>query len=180
MYATTHVLASIVISQHTPNAWWAFFISLLFHYILDFIPHGDRPIERWIKRGPYLARSITVMLVDITLLMIIIATLYRQTSLPAPAIVIAAIIGGLLPDILWIVYDLYIRHLKKRSLFNIFFKKWYTRIFFQYIEPVLDHHKNIHNYIDSIINTHEFPALAGAIIQFTCVGLFIFLAIIFW
>ena len=144
------------------------------------IPHGDRPIERWIKRGPHLARSITVMLVDVTLLMIIIATLYRKTSLPAPAIIIAAIIGGLLPDILWIVYDLYIHHLKKRRLFNIFFKKWYTRIFFQYIEAALDHHTHIHNYIDSIINTHKFPALAGAIIQLTCVGLFIFLAITFW
>jgi len=180
MYATTHVLASVVISQHTPNLWWAFFISLLFHYILDFIPHGDRPIERWIKRGPYLARSITVMLVDITLLMIMIVTLYQQMSLPALSITIVAIIGGLLPDILWITYDFYVRHLKKRKLFNIFFKKWYTRFFFQYIEPVLDHHTRIHNYIDSIINTHKFPALVGALIQLSFVCLFIYLATTFW
>ncbi|MDD5040714.1 MAG: hypothetical protein PHY34_06250 [Patescibacteria group bacterium] len=180
MYATTHVLAGIVISQHTPNIWWAFFLSLLSHYALDFIPHGDRPVERWIKRGPHLARSITVLSIDFALLMVILATTYHQLKLPAPSVLTAALIGSLLPDFLWIVYDLYVRHMKKHRLFSPLFKRWYTRILITYIEPTLNHHKRIHSYIDSVLNTHHFPALIGTIIQITFAGVFALLAVYFW
>lgn len=180
MYATTHVLASVVISQHVPNLWWAFFVALISHYILDFIPHGDRPVERWVRRGPHLARSLTVLITDMALLTVVFATIYKQTQLPSVAMLIAAVVGGMLPDVLWIIYDLYKRHLKRHRIFNIFFKNWYTRFLIVYVEPILDHHSRIHTYIDSMINTHKFPAFVGVIIQVVFAGIFVILATYFW
>ncbi|MFA5134304.1 MAG: hypothetical protein WC505_00760 [Patescibacteria group bacterium] len=180
MYVTTHVLASIVISQHTPNAWWAFSIALLSHYVLDFIPHGDRPVERWIKRGSHLKRSLVVVGIDGALLSFMILSLDRQIGLPPAPILMAAIIGGMLPDILWITYDLYCRYIKKRAFARALAGAGILGAFFKKIGFFLDHHTKIHHYVDHVINTHRFPALIGALFQLLFFGIFTVLAVYVW
>ncbi len=169
MFATTHVLASIVISQHTPTPWWAFFISLLSHYFLDLIPHGDRPIDSWLKRGSYFKKAMIVFLSDAALLVIFFITAYQKMMLPRPAIVTAAIVGGILPDALWILYDMYKRYLERHGIFRLFLSR---------IEPLLNHHKKIHNYIDhSPINHKISPIGLGIAAQILFLGIFIALAL---
>lgn len=180
MYVTTHVLASIVISQHTPDPWWAFFIALLSHYVLDFIPHGDRPVERWIKRGGNLRRSLVVFGIDGALLTAMIWSLYHQIGLPPTSTLTAAIVGGMLPDVLWVSYDLYCRHIKKGSFANIIKRTRILGTSFKRLGFFLDHHKRIHHYIDHVINTHHFPTYVGVLFQLIFFGIFTVLAIYVW
>jgi len=169
MFATTHVLASIVISQHTPNPWWAFFISLLSHYFLDLIPHGDKPIEDWIKQGSHFKKSILVFGFDAILIGIFFLTLYQKMSLPAPSIVVAAIIGGMLPDILWVTWDLYKRYFKHKPTF------W---ALIDMVEPVLNHHYRLHHWIEHLLKDKAYPHLLGALVQIIFAGIFIILALL--
>ncbi len=168
MFITTHVLASIVISQHTPNPWWAFGVSLFSHYLLDVIPHGDKPIEDWLQRGSHFKKSLMVFGFDLLLILIFFFTLYSKMALPGLSIVLAAIIGGVLPDVLWVVYDMHYRYLRHTALSKIFIKK---------IEPFLEHHRRLHHYIEHLIKDKLSPQFLGAIVQLLFTGIFIFLAL---
>jgi len=170
MFATTHVLASVVISQHTPSPWWAFFISLLSHYLLDLVPHGDKPIDEWIKRGSYFKRAITVFFTDIILITIFFFTLSQKMAFPSAPIFAAAIIGGMLPDVLWVIYELYKRYFEQFRVFR------YPMVKSQ-LERILNHHRKIHNYIDSLVNKKITPSGLGVAIQILYLGLFIVLAL---
>jgi len=168
MFATTHVLASVVISQHTPNLWWAFLFSLFSHYLLDLIPHGDKPVDNWIKKGPRFRKSIMVFGFDSLLITIFFFTLYQKMTLPSLGILLAAIFGGMLPDILWVTWDFYKRYFQHRVLFWIFMEK---------IEPILDHHYRIHHYIENLFKEKAYPHIIGALVQIIFAGIFIVLAL---
>ena len=169
MFATTHVLASVVISQHAPTPWWAFFVSLISHYILDLLPHGDRPIDEWLQKGNYFKKGLTIMATDMLLIALIFFTFAQRMSLPPPPILAAAVIGGMLPDVLWIMYKLYDRYLKRFAFF---------RRILLFLPAVLDHHRRIHNYIDhSPINHKLSPTQIGVAVQFLFLTIFIILAL---
>ncbi|MFA6098106.1 MAG: hypothetical protein WCV50_04880 [Patescibacteria group bacterium] len=170
MFATTHVLASVVISQYSPNAWIAFFISLFSHYLLDLIPHGDRLVERWIKSGNYFKKSVIIFLSDIALIAIFFITFYHQISLPSLKILVAAIIGGLLPDVLRVTQDLNERYLYKITVFHQVFTM--TRL-----DKILAYHKRMHDYIDYVFNKTITPNGIGVVIQALFLGIFLILAL---
>jgi hypothetical protein len=168
MFITTHVLASIVISQHTPNPWWAFAVSFFSHYFLDIIPHGDKPIEDWLQKGSHFKKSILVFGFDLLLISIFFFTLYSKMTLPRPGIVLAAIIGGTLPDVLWVLYDMHHRYLRHTFL---------SKVFIIRIESILEHHRRLHHYIEHLIKDKLSPQYLGAIVQIIFAGIFIFLAL---
>ena len=171
MLTTTHVLASIIISQHTPTPFWAFLIALIAHYILDIIPHGDEHIHNWIKAGPFRKRVFYFLLIDLGVLAIFLTTVYLKAQLPNPIILIAAVIGGTLPDILFVshnfIYKKYIIH-KKR-------KKWRTllRTYLKF-EQLLDNNEKLHKFAHSVL--HLKTSLEyGIAIQVLFIALFLIL-----
>ncbi len=49
MFLTVHAAGGIIISQAVKEPWLIFTLSFLSHYLLDFIPHGDEGIGRWLE-----------------------------------------------------------------------------------------------------------------------------------
>jgi len=143
-------------------------IALFSHFLLDIIPHGDKPIEDWMNRGSHFKKSILVFGFDALLLAIFFFTLYQKMTLPTLGIVMAAIIGGMLPDILWVTWDLYKRYFRHRVFFWAMVEK---------IEPFLDHHYRIHHWVEHLIKDKAYPHMLGALVQILFAGIFIALAL---
>lgn len=174
MLTTTHVLASIVISQHTPNPFWAFLIALISHYILDLIPHGDEYIHNWIKAGPFRKRVFYFLLIDLGILTVFLITVYLKAQLPNPKTLIFAIIGGTLPDIIFVshgfIYQKYIIR-KQRKKWRSLFRKYLK------IEHLLRNHEKFHEFLHSVL--HLKASLEyGIVIQLFFITLFLLLT--FW
>ncbi len=109
------------------------------------------------------------MATDLLLIALIFTTFAQRMSLPPPPVLAAAVIGGMLPDVLWIVYELYNRYLKR-------FK--FLRRGLLFLPTVLDHHRRIHNFIDhSPINHKLSPNGIGVAIQVLFLAIFIILAL---
>jgi hypothetical protein len=98
MYLTTHATVGILVSQTVDRPVWVFLLSMLSHFILDFIPHGDETIGEWIrkrKRNAFLLGAL-----DTGLLTVIVLILAQTQNLPEFAIMTAGILGAILPDLL--------------------------------------------------------------------------------
>lgn len=171
MLLSTHVLAGIVISQHAPNPFWAFLISLVSHYILDIIPHGDQNIIEWIKRGPKKPRMFLFLATDLSLLFIFLVTVYLKTQLPAPKILLAAIVGSSLPDLLYFgheyFYKKYLYH--KKTLRNI------LRKYLQF-ERILDHNYKLHDFLHELLHVNV-SLKFGALIQLVIIILLLYICL---
>lgn len=171
MLLSTHVLAGIVISQHAPNPFWAFLISLVSHYILDIIPHGDQNIIKWIQRGPKKPRIFLFLAVDLSLLFIFLVNAYLKVQLPTPKILVAAVVGATLPDLLYFghkyIYKKYLYH--KEKLRNI------LRKYLQF-ERILDHNYKIHDYIHDLLHIN-IPLKFGALIQIVIIVILLYICL---
>lgn len=111
MYLTVHAVAGAVIGNYVNNAYLAFFLGFLSHFILDRIPHQDpdSPDDLLVKkiRLPKKAkRFFSILLLDIGLLFFIIILFYSRDIFIYPHPVIAGIIGAVLPDALSGLYFL--------------------------------------------------------------------------
>ncbi|MFH1207097.1 MAG: hypothetical protein V1668_00645 [Patescibacteria group bacterium] len=119
MFATTHILASIVISQHIPSPGWAFLISLLSHFLLDLIPHGDAPLGPWMAADPKKRRMALVLGADAFCSILFLVFFWQNGNLPNLSSLIPAMIGGVLPDFIWLMSYLFkgCEFLKTKCLF---------------------------------------------------------------
>lgn len=107
MFATTHALAAIALSQTTSNLPTIFGLSFLSHIILDIIPHGDNILmANEIKEEPFslsttksrkIRKYFLYALIDIALFAFIFLFFINPSSLD-PFFVGTAIFGALLID----------------------------------------------------------------------------------
>jgi len=103
MYLTVHATTGIAIGQSIINPLGAFFIGLLSHYILDFIPHGD---EKKFKNAS-VAFMAKAAIIDHMFVFVMFLTLFLfKPNFTFTLNIIIAIIGALLPDWLSAVYRL--------------------------------------------------------------------------
>jgi hypothetical protein len=103
MFATTHILASIVISQRLSSQWWAFLVSLFSHYLFDLIPHGDAPLGSWMTADPKKRRMIYVLSSDGLCSVVFLVFFWLHGNLPGLSTLIPAMVGGVLPDFIWFI-----------------------------------------------------------------------------
>ncbi|MFA6552862.1 MAG: hypothetical protein WCT27_00320 [Patescibacteria group bacterium] len=164
MFATTHILTSVVISQHIQSSWWAFFISLASHYLLDLIPHGDAPLGPWMTVDQKKRRLIYVLGTDAFCTILYLSILWLYGDLPNLSILIPAMVGSVLPDFIWLVSYV----LKKRD-----FKKNILPL----IASVLDRVNAFHHAIHSVINQKIQKLWPGLLIQLIFIGGLIYLTI---
>jgi len=171
MLISTHALAGIVISQHAPNAFWAFLISLVSHYILDIIPHGDKSITKWIQRGPATIRIFLYLVVDLCILFIFIVTVYLRARLPDPKVMIAGIIGATLPDLLYFGHEyFYKKYFYHRRTLRTIFRKYLQ------IEHILHHQYKIHDYIHELLHIN-ISLKYGALIQLVIIIILLYICL---
>jgi len=171
MLISTHVLAGIVISQHAPNTFWAFLLSLISHYVLDIIPHGDQNIIKWIRRGPKKPRIFLFLAVDLSLLFIFLVTAYSKTQLPSPKILVAAIIGSALPDLMWFAHEyIYKKYLYHRKTLRTIFRKYLQ------FEHILDNNYKIHDYVHDLLHIN-ISLKFGALIQIVIIVILLYICL---
>lgn len=134
MFITPHTSVALWISTKTTNPILAFGLSLISHFILDIIPHGDEGMgehkETEKARRVYLRK---VAVVDVTLSTFLIYYYVASHQEFNPWLLTAVILGAWLPDIMWITIE----------TFKIRFMYWYIR-FHTWVHRIIDYHYPLH------------------------------------
>ncbi len=162
MFATTHILSGIIIGQHAPNAWWAFGISLISHYALDFIPHGDAPLGPWMVSDPKKRRLIYVLGADACISALMLAYFWANGKLPALSLLIPAILGALLPDLFWFIYFFFSQ--------SNFLKNKFPKLF-----SIFKRIDEFHHFIHSLVDKKIKKIWPGITVQLIIVTIFVYL-----
>jgi len=93
------MLVGVVIGVQSPNVWTAFCFGLISHYILDFLPHWD--YLNSLKVNNKLKMFVKIGLDFIIGVIIIFILIWDY---PQKLIIMSALIGSLLPDVLEFFY----------------------------------------------------------------------------
>lgn len=102
----THMLTSAAIGAHVESVPFAFSLALLFHFFADTLLHWNIYTER--HRWPYVWVA-----ADVIAALVLTYWLVPETFFTAP--MLAAMIGGNLPDIWCGILDVLIRLLPRRA-----------------------------------------------------------------
>jgi hypothetical protein len=166
MFATVHTASALLIASKTSNPWWIFFIGLISHFILDFIPHGDRNLDNGLyndqEKRSTIIRLIWITLSDLFISLILSIYYLIYTNFTNWQAVIFAVFVVLFPD-LFMGLSKIIYAAKKENIKNIFIK---------IILIVYGWHKRIHDFLPNKMRLE-----IGLILQIFII--FIFLALAF-
>lgn len=164
MFLTTHAAAGALISQqiHSPAA--AFFISILAHFVMDFIPHGDQTLyQEWLPEKR--RRAIILGGIDLIATAIMVVALFEITDPAQVNVFSAAIAGSLFPDLLSNVFPFIHKTFREVVIFRPL-KILRSKVFL--LHPLFKQHnwlhKNFHSFVDNFFNYQVSPA-AGFTIQ---------------
>lgn len=96
-----HTATAMVIGQYTGNPILAFIGGIISHIFLDLIPHGDNNAYQRYKRKELSAKKAMAMMVLDAIASIIFVLIFFNLDISRSNFVTsAAILGGILPDIL--------------------------------------------------------------------------------
>lgn len=106
MFYFIHVLAGAVIAKYFPSLWPIIILSLIFHFILDIIPHKDNLTDIKLTRKTYNKIKITnkaflFELADMLIGIILIVCIYFTFR---SILMLIGIFFSLLPDIIKLAY----------------------------------------------------------------------------
>jgi len=148
MFLTNHAALGIIIGQHISHPAWVIFLSLLSHFLLDIIPHGDSKLESQMK----LKNIILIALADLVILSLMLLILIASGTINIfnPNILLG-IFFTMLPDGLQLIYFLSNKKLLVR------YKQFHT---------------DIHNYF---AQKFDFSLTGGIVLQIFFAGIFYFL-----
>lgn len=123
MYLTVHTPTSLIIGSQIHQPLLAFILAFLAHLILDIIPHDPEKIQeqsnkKTIKRLTYFA------FIDLILIIILMAILWQNNKINLSTSVLAAVVGGIMPDILWGLDVLTQRKIKVLNIYHRFHSKF--------------------------------------------------------
>ncbi|MEK7519065.1 MAG: hypothetical protein AAB424_02305 [Patescibacteria group bacterium] len=169
MFLSTHALAGIIISQHVHSVPAAFGLGLLSHYILDMIPHGDEKLGAWVK-AKLIRRFALTFLTDLGFLALFVYTVHVTGDWPNPNVALAAIIGAVLPDLIWVAYDAYrmllIKHFPRATKII----QDVTRL-----ESFFNHHDRLHRWFHAYIEK-RLTFKVGLAVQVVLAGALLFVS----
>ncbi len=158
MFITVHAAAATIVGRFVPNAWLAFLLGLVSHFILDMIPHGDEEMEkrfcglkfRRFREEEQIKFMAWYGSMDSFFLAVYLIFLFKNFDFAHADNVVWAIIGGILPDIMAVLYKV-----KKIKTF----------------EPINWFHTNVHR---SIINRFKINIkLKPGIFMQVCIMIFL-------
>lgn len=100
MLISVHAAAGVIIAQKAFSPFNAFIIGVISHFVLDFIPHGDRKLIRWFSKKINRDLILSLNIFDAFITIVYILYIYSYTILPNPHNLFWAILGSILPDFL--------------------------------------------------------------------------------
>ncbi|MEK7653287.1 MAG: hypothetical protein AAB358_02320 [Patescibacteria group bacterium] len=111
MFITVHAVAATIVGKQIHNSALAFLVGMLSHFILDMIPHGDENLgDKFFGIKIREKRDLKMIALygacDAFVLAIYLIFLFKNFSFAKEDSVSWAIIGGLLPDIMVVIYKM--------------------------------------------------------------------------
>lgn len=167
MFLTPHAAVGILIGTQTTNPVAAFVFSFLSHFVLDLVPHGDDNNKSWVLSKHTKRRAIGMFAADAGAMTLFIAALSERVNFPHPMVTAAAILGGVMPDILagWyaFVQEFFPKKLKNRLFSRTgLFSRVTRRMFFE--AKFLDRLFRIHHVNHRVLGVTISPS-AGLALQ---------------
>ena len=108
MFITPHTSIALWITTRVADPISAFFFSLLSHFILDIIPHGDEGLgdhkETKKEKRLYLMKTASI---DFILALLLVYVFIIKTPSFDRWIIFSAVFGAWLPDLAWISIDIF-------------------------------------------------------------------------
>lgn len=102
MTLTTHAFVGAAIGTLTVNPIGGFFLGFLSHFVIDAIPHGHYPLISFLRSNdpsvPYSRRALVAIAID-GIVATVAGTLLFLSAAPL-LVVLCAVFGGMLPDLL--------------------------------------------------------------------------------
>ena len=146
MFLTVHSTVGVFIGENLSNPAWAFLGGLFSHYLFDAIPHGDEKLNQLsLTKLSYLA------VVDQAILLTNLLLLFHfKPDLTLNMVMIAAIIGSILPDWLTALHRLC------ENFTNVFARRLY-----RLLTPL----QNFHLFIHIRLVPYEISLTLGLVLQ---------------
>ncbi|NQU77837.1 hypothetical protein HQ544_04025 [Candidatus Falkowbacteria bacterium] len=146
MYPIVHSTAGILIAKQTASIPLAFFLALIFHFVLDFFPHDCESLDTWMKKdNNKIKKYFYIALADFILIIIMAAILFLTLDFPNPYVILAGIVGGYLPDFLWGVHKV---------------TKW------KFLKPYCKFHSWVHNIWQAKLKTYQMVIIQIGLLAF--------------
>jgi hypothetical protein len=147
MYLTVHATIGALIATQTDNPALAFGAGFASHFLFDFIPHGDEKVGEMITSHKakfiFVASVDLVLTICLTVLILAMAGTFGQRHL----ILLAGIIGAVLPDFISMAFPEFHKLLKNNRIVAF----WYRALRWIYIPQAAEQLNKFHHWIHSII-----------------------------
>jgi hypothetical protein len=128
MFVATHATVGALFGEVLPNhPLLTFALAFVVHFLMDLIPHGDSLLCHKFAKGEKTKLAVTIQITDMIVMVIFAVYLCTQVIVHQRFAVIMGIIGGVLPDALVALYELFhFKCLKKFHHIHKFFHNWLT------------------------------------------------------
>jgi hypothetical protein len=149
MFLTVHATVGAIIGDKVSNPFLSFLLAIIFHFIFDMIPHGDKALSCFAKTesqpgiisADKFRTFVKAAAFDGGLVLILILSGFGFQIFKNPLSVAFGIVGGILPDIAVSFYYMVSK--------NIFLKKF----------------EQIHAFVHEGIIKSELPLKIGILMQ---------------
>ncbi len=126
MYQIVHGMAGVAIGSRLGNPILAFVLGIVSHFILDAIPHDSVEARDWENNGSdkFVKKVALEAMIDLWALLILLLVMQEGLKIYLDYSMLAGLIGGVLPDYVWGLTELF--KIKNQALLK--FKTWHTKI----------------------------------------------------
>jgi hypothetical protein len=107
MFLVVHASVGALVGNAVGNPAAAFSVNFLLHFLLDMIPHGDQMLYEDYKQGKKVRKAMIHTGMDALAAAIVVAIIFSFGDFISEASVAAGVVGGLLPDFLVGMYELF-------------------------------------------------------------------------
>ncbi len=123
MFLVTHAAIGALVGELFPNhPYLAFVLGFCSHLLTDIIPHGDTKIYKGYIAGSKVKRAIAYVMLDGVITVFFILTLFNTHVYDHRFAVSMGVAGGVLPDLLVAMYEIFhVKALKWFHKFHFFF-----------------------------------------------------------
>lgn len=166
MTLTTHAATGVLVAQVTNQPLLGFTIALFCHYLTDAIPHGDEFLY-W--RHIHIEKDLLTLiygaldLLALTMLTLLILNFGKSND---TVLLIAAIVGGVMPDLLTPLYNK-LMHLEANNQLKL--NTVWDRVYYNALKGHHDLHMFFHNLIQTPIRFRT-----GIALQLCFLGFFVY------
>lgn len=114
MLLVVHASVGAIIGKKVSHAGFAFIMSFVAHFLMDFVPHGDHEIVRNYQQKKQMRQLYFFLLSDVFATLFFITAIILAESSHLSASMTWGLIGGILPDLLMVSFFLTKGKLLKR------------------------------------------------------------------